>query len=100
MFCYSLSTEATPMSAWIIKTETYDPDLALEIVRDQHKGYTAWIGDEHGKAVDEEALRTHKAKPTKSPLAERWKGPLVALASAAIAIGILYVAGLWVDGWD
>jgi hypothetical protein len=43
------------MSAWIIKTETYDPDLALEIVRDQQaKGYTAWIEDEHGKAVDEE----------------------------------------------
>jgi hypothetical protein len=43
------------MSAWIIKTETYDPDLALEIARDQQtKGYTAWIEDEHGKAVDEE----------------------------------------------
>jgi hypothetical protein len=89
------------MSAWIIKTETFDPDLALEIVRDQqNKGYTAWIEDEHGKAVDEEALRMHKAKPTKPPLAERWKGLLVGLASAAVAIGILYLAGLWVDGWD
>jgi hypothetical protein len=89
------------MSAWIIKTETYDPDLALAIVRDQQsKGYTAWIEDEHGKPVDEELLRMHKAKPTAPPPAERWKGLLVGLASAAVAIGILYVAGLWVDGWD
>jgi hypothetical protein len=91
----------TSMSVWIVKTETYDPDLALEIVQDQQaKGYTAWIEDEHGKAVDEEALRMHKAEPTKPTLAEKWKGLLVVLASAAVAIGILYVAGLWVDGWD
>jgi hypothetical protein len=37
----------------------------------------------------------HKAKPIKLALAERWKGLLVGLASAAVAIGILYVAG-----WD
>ncbi|MGB8629447.1 MAG: hypothetical protein WCD69_08660 [Xanthobacteraceae bacterium] len=89
------------MSAWIIKTETYDPDLAHDIVRDQQtKGYMAWIEDEHGKAVDERALRMHKAEPTKPTLAEKWKGLLVGLASAAVAISILYVAGLWVDGWD
>jgi hypothetical protein len=89
------------MSAWIIKTETYDPDLALEIVQDQQtKGYTAWIEDEHGKAVDEEALRMHEAEPTKPTPTEKWKGLLVGLASAVVAIGILYVAGLWVDGWD
>lgn len=89
------------MSAWIIKTETYDPDLALEIVRDQQaKGYTAWIEDEHGKAVDQEALRMDKAEPTKPTPVEKWKGLLVALASAAAAIVILYVTGLWVDGWD
>ena len=89
------------MSAWIIKTETYDPDLALEIVRDQQaKGYPAWIEDEHGKAVDEEALRMHRAELTKLTLTEKWQGLLVGLASAAAAIGILYVAGLWVDGWD
>jgi hypothetical protein len=89
------------MSAWIIKTETYDSDLALEIVRDQQaKGYTAWIEDEHGEAVDEEALSKHKTEPAKLTFAERWKGLLVGLASAVVAIGILYVAGLWVDGWD
>lgn len=89
------------MSAWIIKTETYDPDLAHDIVRDQQtKGYMAWIEDEHGKAVDERALRMHKAEPTKPTLAKKWKGILVGLASAAVAISILYVAGLWVDGWD
>jgi hypothetical protein len=65
------------MSAWIIKTETYDPDLALEIVRDQQaKGYTAWIEDEHGKAVDEEALRMHRAELTKLTLTEKWQGVL------------------------
>ena len=89
------------MSAWIIKSETYDPDLALEIVQDQRaRGYTAWIEDEHGKAVDEEALRMHEAKPTKPRLAEKWEGLLVLFASAAAAVGILYVVGLWVDGWD
>ena len=89
------------MGAWIIKTETYDPDLAVEIVRDQQaKGYTAWIEDEHGKAVDEEALRMHRAEATKPMLTEKWQGLLVGLASAAAAIGILYVVGLWVDGWD
>ena len=89
------------MGAWIIKTETYDPDLALQIVRDQQaKGYTAWIEDEHGKAVDEEALRMHRAEPTKPTPTEKWQGLLVGLASAVVAIGILYVAGLWVDGWD
>lgn len=82
------------MSAWIIKTETYDPDLALEIVQDQQtKGYTAWIEDEHGNAVDEEALRMHKTEPTKLTLAEKWKGLLVGLASAAAAIGILMWPG-------
>ena len=89
------------MGAWIIKTETYDPDLALQIVRDQQaEGYTAWIEDEHGKAVDEEALRMHRAEPTKPTLTEKWQGLLVGLASAVVAIDILFVAGLWVDGWD
>jgi hypothetical protein len=39
------------MPAWIIKSETYDPDRALEIVQDQRaKGYNAWIEDENGVA--------------------------------------------------
>ena len=89
------------MTTWIIKSVADDPDRALANVEDQRsKGYTAWIEDEHGNAVDEEALRMHNAEPTKPTLAEKWKGLLVGLASAAVAIGILYVAGLWVDGWD
>ena len=60
------------MNAWIIKTETYDPKLALEIVADQRtKGYSAWIEDEHGKAVDEEAFRMNQTKPTKTTLREK-----------------------------
>jgi len=42
--------------------------------------------------------RMHRAELTKVTLAEKWKGLLVGLASAAAAIGILYVARLWVDG--
>src|SRR5215471_4272819 len=54
------------MTTWIMKSETDDPDRALANVEDQRsKGYTAWIEDEHGKAVDEELLRTNKAVPTK-----------------------------------
>jgi hypothetical protein len=46
------------MTVWIIKSETDDPERALEIVKDQRtKGYMAWIEDEHGKAIDEESLR-------------------------------------------
>jgi hypothetical protein len=86
------------MSAWIIKSETYDPDRALEIVRDQRsKGYTAWIEDEHGKAVDEESLRTNEAKPTKPTLRERAEGLFVILTAATAALGTLYLVGLWVD---
>ena len=60
------------MSTWIIKTETYDPDLALEIVRDQQaKGYAAWIEDEHGNAVDEEHSEMHRAELTKLTLTEK-----------------------------
>jgi hypothetical protein len=73
---------------------------SYERLDQQTKGYTAWIEDEHGKAVDEEALRMHEAEPTKPTPTEKWKGLLVGLASAVVAIGILYVAGLWVDGWD
>ena len=46
------------MPAWIIKTETYDPDRALWIVEDQrNKGFDAWIEDENGAAVDEQSLK-------------------------------------------
>ncbi len=50
------------MTTWIIKSETDDPERALKIVADQRtKGYTAWIEDERGKAVDEESLRKNES---------------------------------------
>jgi hypothetical protein len=86
------------MPAWIIKSETYDPDQALEIVQDQRtKGYTAWIEDEHGKTVDEELLRTNGRSATKSTLLELLMGPLVVVASAVAGIVVLLLIGLWID---
>ena|SRR5215469_14797510 len=62
---------------WTIKSQTNDPDLALAIVADQrNKGYNAWIEDENGKAVDEEALKENKFVPAKPALRERAKGLL------------------------
>jgi hypothetical protein len=81
-----------------MKSETDDPDRALANVEDQRsKGYTAWIEDEHGKAVDEELLRTNKAVPTKPSIRERLTGPLVIGASVVAGIIVLYLVGLWVD---
>jgi hypothetical protein len=86
------------MATWIIKTEIYDPDRALECVQDQrNKGYTAWIEDEHGKAVDEQSLRMNEAKPTKTTVRDKGIGLLVFLAATAAALGTLYLIGLWVD---
>ena len=61
------------------------------------KGYTAWIEDEHGKAVDEESLRKNEAVPSKPSVRERWQGLLVVFGSAMAALVILYAIGLWVD---
>ena len=86
------------MTTWIMKSETDDPDRALANVEDQRsKGYTAWIEDEHGKAVDEELLRTNKAVPTKPSVRERFGAPLVIGASVVAGIVVLYLIGLWVD---
>ena len=86
------------MTTWIMKSETDDPDRALANVEDQrNKGYTAWIEDEHGKAVDEELLRTNKAVPTEPSIRERLAGPLVIGASVVAGIVVLYLIGLWVD---
>ena len=60
------------MVTWIVKSETDNSERALEIVGDQRaKGYTAWIEDEHGKAVDEELFKMNKAVPTKPSVRER-----------------------------
>jgi hypothetical protein len=86
------------MATWIIKSETYDPKRALEIVEDQRtKGYTAWIEDEHGKAVDEELLKMNKPVPAKPSARERREGLFVLLAAVVAALGTLYAAGVWVD---
>ena len=78
------------MTTWIMKSETDDSDRALANVEDQRsKGYTAWIEDEHGKAVDEELLRTNKAVPTEPSIRERLAGPLVIGASVVAGISWL-----------
>ena len=86
------------MTTWIMKSETDDPDRALANVEDQRsKGYTAWIEDENGKAVDEELLRTNGSVPIKRTLTETLTGPLVLVSSVVAGIVVLYLIGLWVD---
>lgn len=86
------------MPDWIIKTETYDSDRALEIVADQRsKGYNAWIEDENGAAVDEQSLKMNGRIAAKRTLADRFAGPLVVLASVFAGLVILYFAGSWVE---
>jgi hypothetical protein len=86
------------MSAWIIKSETYDPDRALEIVEDQRKrGYNAWIEDENGAAVDEQSLKLNGRVATKRSFAERFMGPLVVIASVVAGFVVLYFAGSWIE---
>jgi hypothetical protein len=86
------------MVTWIVKSETDDSERALENVGDQRaKGYTAWIEDEHGKAVDEESLRKNEAVPSKPSVRERLEGLSVVFAAAVAFLGILYAVGWWVD---
>ena len=86
------------MSVWIIKTETNDPDLAREIVQDQQaKGYTAWIEDEHGAAVDEQSLKMNGRLANKRSLLDRLMGPLFVAACVVAGFFVLALVGLWVD---
>jgi hypothetical protein len=86
------------MPAWIIKSETYDPDVALEIVTDQRdRGYKAWIEDENGAAVDEQMLKLNGHVEAKRTLLERLRGPAVVMASVFAGFFVLYLVGLWVD---
>ena len=86
------------MPAWIIKSQTDDPDRALEIIADQRsRGYNAWIEDENGVAVDEESLRINGRTPIKRILTEGLTGPLVFVASVVAGVVVLYLIGLWVD---
>ena len=86
------------MPAWIIKSQTDDPDRALEIIADQRsRGYNAWIEDENGVAVDEESLRINGRTPIKRILTEGLTGPLVLVASVVTGFVFLYLIGLLVD---
>ena len=80
------------MSAWIIKSETDDPDRALEIVEDQrNKGVNAWIEDENGAGDDEQSLKMNGRVATKHTLLDRLMGPLL------IAAWVVGSIGLWID---
>jgi len=86
------------MTTWIIKSETDDPDRALANVAAQRgKGYTAWIEDENGTAVDEQSLKMSGFVATQHTLTERYMGPLVVMGSVVAGLVILYFVGLWVD---
>ena len=87
------------MTTLILKSEIDDPDQALANVEDQRsKGYTAWIEDENGKAIDEELLKTTGRVAIKRTLSVLLAGPLVVVASIVVAgIVVLYLVGLWVD---
>ena len=70
------------MTTWIIKSETDDPDRALANVEDQRgKGFTAWIEDENGTAVDEQSLKMNGRVAIKRTVPEQLTGPLVIVAS-------------------
>jgi hypothetical protein len=66
------------MTTWIIKSETDDPDRALASVEDQRaKGYTAWIEDENGTAVDEQSLKMNGRVAIKRPFLSGSPGRLL-----------------------
>jgi hypothetical protein len=86
------------MATWTIKSQTNDPDLALEIVADQrNKGYNAWIEDENGAAVDEQSLKMNERVATERTVPGWLTGPLFVFASVAAGFVFLYLAGLLVD---
>jgi hypothetical protein len=86
------------MTTWIIKSESDDPDRALANVADQRsKGYTAWIEDENGNAVDEDLLKTNGDVKTERTLSERLTGPLVVMASVFAGLFVVYLIGVLVD---
>jgi alpha-beta hydrolase superfamily lysophospholipase len=86
------------MMNWTIKTLTDDPDRALEIAQEQrNRGFTAWIEDDRGQGVDEEALQNGKPARSKPTLYDREVGILVIVAAVVVAIGTLYLVGVWVD---
>ena len=85
------------MTTWIIKSETDDLDGALANISDQRsKGYTAWIEDENGKAVDEDLFKRTGRVAIERTLLERLTGPLIVVASAVAGLLILYLLDFWI----
>jgi len=83
---------------WIIKFATDDPKRALANFEDQRsKGYTPWIEDENGAAIDEQSLKTNGLVTTKRTLTEGLMGPVFVVAWVAVGVFVLYLIGLWVD---
>jgi hypothetical protein len=75
-----------------------DPDRALVNVEDQRsKGFTAWIEDENGMAVDEQSLKMNGRVAIKRTVPEQLTGPLVIVASVVAGMVVLYLLGLWVE---
>jgi hypothetical protein len=90
------------MATWTVKSQTDDLARALEIVGDQRaEGYTVWIENESGEAVDERTLETVKPVATKRIFPEwfpEWlEGPLFISAFIILGLIVLYLIGLWVD---
>ena len=86
------------MTIWIIKTETDDPDRAIEIVEDlRNRDINAWIEDEHGKEVDAQSLGINGRMAVKRPLLDWLGGPLFIGAFVVAGVFVLYLIGLWVD---
>jgi len=78
-------------------TLAFDRSLTEVAERDQH---CAGQHGGNGEGYENPFIGKPEVPNDASHAAEKWKGLLVGLASAAAAIVILYVAGLRVDDWD
>jgi hypothetical protein len=89
------------MTTWIIKFATDDPDRALANVAAQRsEGFTPWIEDGNGAAVDEQSLKTNgRGVETKRTLIDRMTGPLFVVGSVFAGLFVLYLIGLLIDDY-
>jgi len=86
------------MTIWIVKSQTDDPNRALEILKDhRERGYKVWIEDKYGGKVDEEALKKNDIEQANSRRYQMLMAFLIWGIAAVVGIGGLYVLGLWVD---
>ena len=85
------------MTTWIIKFATDDPARALaNLAHQRSKGYTPWIEDDNGAAIDERSLASGHVT-TEQTLTERLMGPLFIVASTVAGLFVIYLVGLWID---